>query len=304
MNSIPSAPNSSPWILQGSDQSFAVDVIDASHQRPVIVDFSADWCQPCKQLLPSLENAVNHAQGAVGLVKINIDRHPKIATQLRVQSLPTVLVFYQGQPIDGFQGLLPASQVNQLVERLSKLAPQTDTLPSTDEQLLELAQQFLSHNNPSKALACYQQYLETNPEHVIAYAGTIHCHIALQQYQQALKWLDTCPASLKNAPELQAARSALELAEQAQQVRDLSTLKAALELNPQNHATRFELALAYYQMQLHQEAMTELLEIVRRDRSWQDDQARQQLLKMFEAIGLSDPRTVQARRTLSKLLFT
>jgi len=291
----------SDLIKEGSDAGFMADVIEASQAVPVIVDFWAPWCGPCKTLGPVLEKAVTAAKGAVKMVKIDTDKHPAVAGQLRVQSIPTVYAFFQGRPVDGFQGALPESQVKQFVERLAKLGGGAGGIDIA--AILEEAKAMLEAGNAQEAAAIYNEVLGEEPENATAYAGLIRCLLAADQAEGAQEMLDNAPAAMAKSPELAAIRTQLELARQAAEAGPLGDLKAAVESDPADHQARYDYALALYAAGRNEEAVEALLEIVRRDREWNERAARTQLLKLFEAFGPTDKLTVMARRKLSSILF-
>ncbi|MDG5497694.1 MULTISPECIES: co-chaperone YbbN [Azospirillaceae] len=291
----------SALIKDGSDAEFMADVIEASREVPVIVDFWAPWCGPCKTLGPLLEKAVTAAKGAVKMVKIDTDKHPAVAGQLRVQSIPTVYAFFQGRPVDGFQGALPESQIKQFVERLAKLGGGDGGIDIA--AILEEAKALLDAGNAQEAAAVYNEVLGEEPENAAAYAGLIRCLLAVEQAEGAQEMLDNAPAAIAKSPELAAIRTQLELARQAAEAGPLGDLKAAVDRDPADHQARYDYALALYAAGRNEEAVEALLEIVRRDREWNERAARTQLLKLFEAFGPTDKLTVMARRKLSSILF-
>ena len=281
-------------------QSFAADVIEASQQTPVIVDFWAPWCGPCKQLAPILEKTVRDAGGKVALVKINIDENPEIAQQLRIQSIPAVFAFDKGQPVDGFMGAQPESQIKRFVERL--VGPMG---PSPLEQALEQAKNALDAGDFASASNIYGQILRQVPGEAAAIAGLVRCLVGAGDLQEARELVDGLDdEALKNA-DVESAVSALALAEQAGEADgDTAELQARLAQDPSDHQTRFDLAMACHGAGRNEQAIDELIEIIRRDREWNDEAARQQLLKLFEALGHADPLTVAGRRKLSSILFS
>ncbi|MQP66913.1 tetratricopeptide repeat protein [Niveispirillum sp. SYP-B3756] len=291
----------SALIKDGSDAEFMADVIEASREVPVIVDFWAPWCGPCKTLGPLLEKTVTAAKGAVKMVKIDTDKHPAVAGQLRVQSIPTVYAFFQGRPVDGFQGALPESQVKQFVERLAKLGGGDGGIDIA--AILEEAKALLDAGNAQEAAAVYNELLGEEPENAAAYAGLIRCLLAVEQAEGAQEMLDNAPDAIAKSPELAAIRTQLELARQAAEAGPLGDLKAAVDRDPADHQARYDYALALYAAGRNEEAVEALLEIVRRDREWNERAARTQLLKLFEAFGPTDKLTVMARRKLSSILF-
>jgi putative thioredoxin len=292
----------SDLIKDGSDRTFMADVIEASRAVPVIVDFWAPWCGPCKTLGPALEAAVRAAKGAVKLVKIDTDQHPMVAQQLRVQSIPAVYAFFQGRPVDGFVGAQPESQLKSFVDRLAKLgggAPGDDLL----EDALAQAKEALDAGDVELASEIYGQILQAEPENGPAYAGLVRCLIAAQDTRRARQMLDNVPDSLAKDKDILAARTALDIAEQAAQAGPVADLKRAVEAAPDDHQARFDLAMALFAEGAREEAVDTLLELVRRDRAWNEEAARKQLVKFFEAFGPTDPLTIQSRRKLSSLLF-
>ncbi|HEY1945085.1 MAG TPA: thioredoxin [Roseiarcus sp.] len=280
--------------------SFKADVITASARQPVLVDFWAPWCGPCKQLGPVLEKAVADAKGKVTLVKMNIDEHPQIAGQLGIQSIPAVIAFERGQPVDGFMGALPESQVRGFIERL------VGPLGAATEELLTEAEALTAQGDPAGAASLYARVLsedETNPK---ALAGLAKLHVEAGDVEQAKAVLSMAepPAPGKEQnPAIAAAWAAVHVAEQAASVGDLAPLEKAVAENPDNHQARFDLALALNANGKRDEAADALLAIIKRDRNWNDEGARKQLLQFFEAWGLMDPAAVTARRKLSAILF-
>ncbi len=296
-------------IKEGSDRTFMVDVVEASRSVPVIVDFWATWCGPCKQLGPALEKLVRAGKGAVRLVKIDIDRNPAVAGQLRVQSIPAVYAFFQGRPVDFFVGALPESQIKAFVDRLLKLASgagagaglgEGDGL---DEAVAE-AQGFLEQGDAATAGEIFQEVLAHEPGHGGAFAGLVRCLIATGDLKRARQMLDKPPEGLAADKALVAVRAALEVAEQGLAVGPVRELQAKVAASPDDLQVRFDLALALVGEGRREEAVDALLEIVRRNREWNEQQARKQLVKLFEAFGGADPLTISARRRLSSILFS
>ncbi|MBK3800744.1 tetratricopeptide repeat protein [Azospirillum brasilense] len=293
-------------IKDSSDRAFMADVIEASQSVPVIVDFWAPWCGPCKQLGPILEKTVLAAKGKVRLVKIDTDKDPMIASQLRVQSIPAVYAFFQGRPVDGFMGALPESQVKAFVEKLLKLAGaagggEGDIL----EEALAQAKEALEAGDTQTASEIYGEILQADPENLnaVAYAGLVRCLIVNDELARAKQMLDKVPEQIAKDKEIAAVRSALEVAEQAANAGPIPELTEKVARNEDDHEARFDLALALFAAGKREAAVDELLELVRRDRAWNDEAARKQLVKFFEAFGPTDPLTVQSRRRLSSILF-
>ena len=281
-------------------QSFAADVIEASQSTPVIVDFWAPWCGPCKQLAPILERTVRDAGGKVALVKVNIDENPEIAQQLRIQSIPAVFAFNQGQPVDGFIGAQPESQIKQFVERL--VGPMG---PSPLEQALEQAKQALDDGDYTGASNIYGQVLRQVPGETAAIAGLVRCLVAAGDLPEARELVDGLDDDTLKDADVEGAISALSLAEQAGEAdSDTAALQAQLAQDPGDHQARFDLAMAHHGAGRNEQAIDELIEIIRRDREWNEQAARQQLLKLFEALGHADPLSVAGRRKLSSILFS
>ncbi|EWY42409.1 thioredoxin [Skermanella stibiiresistens SB22] len=308
MQTMFNAPGAGPkpgadLIKDTTDQAFMADVMEVSRTVPVIVDFWAPWCGPCKQLGPMLEKTVNAAKGAVKMVKINIDENPQIAGQLRIQSIPAVYAFFQGRPVDGFVGAQQESQIKQFVDRLIKLGG-AGADDGGLQEALDAAAQALEAGDAATASDIYGQILEVEPTNVAAYAGLIRCLIAAEDHTRARQMLDGAAPEMAKAPELAAVRSALDLAEQSAAAGPVGDLMDKLARDPNDHQTRFDLAMALYASNKREEAVDELLEIVRRDREWNEQQARKQLVKFFEAFGPTDKLTLMARRKLSSILFS
>jgi putative thioredoxin len=285
-------------IKDTTTQTFMADVIQESMKQPVLVDFWAEWCGPCKQLTPVIEKAVRAAKGKVKLVKMDIDKHPQIAGQLGVQSIPAVFAFSKGQPIDGFMGALPEGQIKAFIERLvGPVGPDSLDLALADGEAA------LAAGDIETASQIFAQVYEADPENLKAIAGLVRASIALGQLEQARATLSLTPKGKETDAVIAGARAALELAEQAGSVGDLRALEAAVAANPKDHRARFDLALGLAAANRREEAVDHLLEIVRRDRKWDDDGARRQLVQFFEAWGPTDEATVGGRKRLSSVLF-
>ena len=280
-------------------QTFVKDVIEESKRQPVLVDFWAEWCGPCKQLTPVLEKAVRAAKGKVKLVKMDIDKHPSIPGQLGIQSIPAVFAFVNGQPVDGFLGAVPESQITAFIERVTK-----DRIGGEEKDLLKSADDALANGDAAGAAALYAQVLSQDNGNVAALAGLARSYVRTGAIEQAKQTLALVPEAKRNDPAVAAARAALEVAEQAKSVGPIADLEQKVAANPLDHQARFDLALALNAKGRRQEALDNLLEIVKRDRKWNDDGARKQLVQLFEAWGPTDEATVNGRKRLSSVLFS
>ncbi|HTU56700.1 MAG TPA: tetratricopeptide repeat protein [Acetobacteraceae bacterium] len=292
-------------IIEGDQKTFVQEVVEASRNIPVLVDFWATWCGPCKQLTPTLEKVVRAAAGRVKLVKIDIDKNRALVQQLAtlglpLQSVPTVAAFWQGQIADLFQGALPESEVKHFVEELLK---QTGgAMPSAD--ILAEAKAALEAGNAAEAASLFAEAAEADPESAEAWGGLVRAALQAGDEKAAHAALAQVPPRLAEHAEVAGARAALALAEEGRKATaGLAGLEARLAANPADHEARYDLATALNALGRREEAADALLEIMRRDRAWRDDAARLQLLKFFEAWGFDDPATMAARRKLSALLF-
>ena len=279
-------------------QAFMKDVIEESKRQPVLVDFWAPWCGPCKQLTPVLEKAVRGVKGKVKLVKMNIDEHPAIPGQLGIQSIPAVIAFSNGQPIDGFMGALPESQVVAFLERLTKGKVAPD-----DQDILKAADTALVEGDAATAAQLYAQLLQQDDKNVHALAGLARCYVETGALDQAKQTLALVPEGKQSEASVAAARAALEVAEQAKSLGPIAELEEKVLADPLDHQARFDLAIALNAKGKREEAANQLLEIVRRDRKWNDDGARKQLVQFFEAWGFTDPAAIEGRKKLSSILF-
>jgi len=280
-------------------QTFVKDVIEESKRQPVLVDFWAEWCGPCKQLGPVLEKAVRAAKGKVKLVKMDIDKHPAIPGQLGIQSIPAVFAFVNGQPIDGFLGALPESQVTAFIERITK-----DRIGGEERDLLRSADDALAKGDAAGAADLYAKVLAQDGGNLAALEGLARSYVRTGALDQAKQTLALVPEAKRNDPAIAAARAALEVSEQAQAVGPIADLEQKVAANPLDHQARFDLAIALNAKGRRQDAVDNLIEIVRRDRKWNDDGARKQLVQFFEAWGPTDEATVNGRKRLSSILFS
>jgi putative thioredoxin len=298
MNVGVAAATADTVVRDTTTQTFMKDVIEESRRQPVLVDFWAPWCQPCKQLTPILEKAVRSTKGKVKLVKMNIDEHPAIPGQMGIQSIPAVIAFVNGQPADGFLGALPEGQVMAFLERVTK-----QEIGGEEKELLKAADAALAARDPAGAAELYSEILAGEPANVPALAGLARSHLETGNIEQAKQILGQVPEAKRNESAVAAARAALEVAEQAANLGPVGELESKVAADPLDHQARFDLAVALNGNNRRQEALDHLMEIVRRDRKWNDDGARKQLVQFFEAWGPADEHTVAGRRRLSSILF-
>ncbi len=289
-------------IKDGSITTFATDVMQASQQVPVLVDFWAPWCGPCKQLTPVLEKVVRAAKGKIKLVKINIDENPDLAQQLRIQSVPTVYAFWQGQPVTGFAGAQPESQIQGLVDKLIETAGGGGGEEGPDA--LEQARALLEEGDFRTAAEVYSALMQEQPDQPELIGGFARALLGLNRVDDARKVIEQAPANVSQHAEITGAKAAIDLAESAGKVRDPQVLEDELRRDPDDHAARLELANALFLRGQPENAIEQLLTIIRRERSWNDEAARKRLLTFFEALGHTHPLTIQGRRKLSSLLFS
>jgi putative thioredoxin len=297
------APQAADLIKETTTQTFVKDVIEESKRQPVLIDFWAPWCGPCRQLTPVLEKAVRAAKGKVKLVKMNIDEHPAIPGQMGIQSIPAVIAFVGGQPADGFMGAVPESQVNAFIDKLTKDVPAASDEPDIAEILTE-AETVLAEGDAATAAQIYAEALAIDATNIAALAGLAKCYVATDAIDQAKHTLAMVPESKRNDAAVKAVQAAIDLAEQASSLGPVTELEQKVAANPLDHQARFDLATALNAMGKRGEATDHLLEIVKRDRKWNEDGARRQLLQLFEAWGLADEATIEGRKRLSTILFS
>ena len=295
----PAPQAASDLIKETTTQTFMKDVIEESKRQPVLIDFWAPWCGPCRQLTPILEKAVRAANGKVKLVKMNIDEHPAIPGQMGIQSIPAVIAFVNGQPADGFMGAVPESQVNSFINKLTAGMPGAPNIA----EVLKEAETVLAEGDPATAAQIYAEVLAADATNIAALAGLAKCYIATGAIEQARKTLAMVPESKRGDAAVRAVQASIDLAEQAKALGPLAELEQKVAANPLDHQARFELATALNAGGKRIDATHQLLEIVKRDRKWNDDGARKQLVQFFDAWGPTDEATIEGRKRLSSILF-
>ncbi|CAN5297082.1 thioredoxin [soil metagenome] len=293
------APPPGDLIKDSDTPRFMSDVIEASKKVPVIVDFWAPWCGPCKQLTPTIEKVVREAKGKVKLVKINVDENQQLAQQMRIQSIPAVFAFVNGQPVDGFMGALPEGQIKQFIDRLGGQGGMAEEIAAAVAQAQDLA----AKGDAQAAMQIYAQILEVDAENIAAIAGLAKLQIAAGDLEAATATLALVPAAKASDPEIVSAKAALEIAANPVDETEVMSLTRALEATPDDHQIRLDLAVALNSAGKREEALDHLLQIVRKKRDWNEDAARKQLVKFFEAWGPKDELTIQGRKKLSSILF-
>ncbi|MBA4781650.1 MAG: thioredoxin [Rhizobiales bacterium] len=286
-------------IKDTSTAAFMRDVVEESKRQPVLIDFWAPWCGPCKQLTPLIERAVTNAKGRVKLVKMNIDEHPEVPGQMGIQSIPAVIAFKDGKPVDGFMGAIPESQIKTFIDKVAGPAG-----PTPEEEYIAQAEHLMGEGAFEEAAGLFSAVLQMDPGNITALAGLARAALGLRDGEQAKQILAMIPEESRFEAAVRAALADLELFEKATDTGEIDALAARLEADPNDHETRFELAIALNAARKREEAAAALLEIFRRDRSWNDDGARKELLKFFESWGPKDPATLTARRRLSSLMFS
>ncbi|MCV6545780.1 MAG: thioredoxin [Cohaesibacter sp.] len=288
-----------PLIKDTSTQDFMTDVIEASKHTTILVDFWAPWCGPCKQLMPLLEKTVNEAKGRVKMVKLNIDDHPAIPGQMGIQSVPAVLAFKDGRPIDGFMGAQPESKIRSFIDKVG-----AEATPDPLDQATEQANELLDEGNTDQALQIFGAILQQKPDHIPAIIGLSKSFLALDELERARGVFDTLPEAAHKEKDVIALKASLDLAEQSADLGEIGELEAKLGENPDDNQARFDLAIALNGKNKREEAVDHLIMIIKRDRDWQEDGARKQLLQFFESWGVMDPASIYGRRQLSSILFS
>ena len=290
-------------VIDGTDAGFMTDVIDASQSTPVIVQFTAPWCGPCRTLGPQLEEAVRKTGGKVRMVRINIDENPQIAGQLRVQSIPAVFGFADGQPVDGFMGAQTPSQIDAFLQKLMQAGGGAGGEEEQIDAMLDAADEAVSQGGAGEAAQVYAQILGVKPENLRAITGLARCYAASGDLARARETLDMVPADKADDPQVAQVRSMIELSETAGNADEAAALAATVAAEPDNHQARMDYALALVGSGENEQAIGELLTLFQRDSEWNEGAAREQLFKIFDALGPADPLTLKGRRRLSSLMF-
>jgi putative thioredoxin len=288
-------------IKDTTTRTFVQDVIEESKRQPVLIDFWAPWCGPCRQLTPVIEKAVTAANGRVKLVKMNIDENPEIPGQMGIQSIPAVIAFVNGQPADGFMGAVPESQVTAFIDKLTAGMPGAEP---TAAELLQEAEAILAEGDPATAASIYGELIAADAGNIAALAGLARCYVETNALEQAKQTLELVPAAKREDAAVKAVQAKIDLIEQASALGPVTELEQKVTANPLDHQARFDLAVALNAANQRDQATGHLLEIVKRDRKWDEDGARKQLIQFFEAWGPTDEATVDGRRRLSTILFS
>lgn len=292
-------PSSGTFVKEGSEQTFMTDVVEESKSTPVLAYFTATWCGPCKTMGPIIESAVNKAKGKVKLVRLDVDENQNIAGQLRIQSIPTIYAFLNGQPVDGFTGAKTASEIEKFITDIVKKGGGT-----TIEDVLEEAHELLEGGGVAEASQIFATILRDSPENPVAYAGLISCHLLSDDLTRAEAMLQSVPSEISNSKEIEGVRANLELKQQARSSGPIQSLAAKVRDNPDDLQGRFDLAIALYSDNKIEDAINELLEIFKRDREWNDEAAKSQLIKIFNSLKPEDPIALKGRRKMSSLIFS
>ncbi len=290
--------SSESFVKEGTEQTFMTDVVEESKTTPVLAYFTASWCGPCKTMGPIIENAVNKAKGKIKLVRLDVDANQNIAGQLRIQSIPTVYVFMDGQPVDGFTGAKTPSEIEKFLSEIVKKSGGT-----TIDDVLEEAGELLESGGVAEASQVFATVLRDYPENPVAYAGLISCHLLSDDLSRAEAMLQSVPSAISNSKEIEGVRASLELKQQALSSGPTDSLAERVRNNPGDLQARFDLAIALYSSNKTEEAIDELLEVFKRDQEWNDGAAKSQLLKIFNSMKPEDPLVLKSRRRLSSLIF-
>jgi putative thioredoxin len=288
-------------VKEVSEATFMQDVVEASKERPVIVDFWAPWCGPCKTLGPQLEEAVKAANGAVTMAKVNVDENQAIAGQMQVQSIPSVFAFANGQPVDGFQGAVSASEIKAFVDRV--VATNGGEVESGLDSAVASAEQMIDDGDFEAAIETFSAILEEDANNIKSYIGLIKCHIAVGDLDQAEAILNGTPLEISQSPEIEPVHAQIELAKQARDAGPINELALRIEKNPDDNDARFKLAQALYGAGQVEDAVDQLLELFKRDREWNNGAAKAQLFIIFEALEPNNEIVLNGRRKLSSLIF-